>query len=52
MEPGAEDVVQVLLLGAVVFAFPGDAHAQRVFVEAQAGVGVTDDDSRAIDSKK
>ena len=51
-QPGAEHVVQVLLLDVVVLALAGDLQAERVAIEAQRRVGVVDDDRRVIDAEE
>src|SRR5271165_4055112 len=48
----AEDIVQVLLLGAVVFAFTNNMHSEQITVEGDAGVGVGDDDCRVVDPQE
>ena len=39
-QAGAENVVEALLLGAVVLALAGDFHAEPVAIEPQAGLCV------------
>lgn len=45
-------VVQVLLLGVVVFALADDLHPERVVIEPQRLVGVADDDRGVIDPEE
>src|SRR5438874_4591178 len=49
---GTKHVVQVLLLGSIVFALPGDLHSQYVAIELDAGVGVPHDDCRMVNTEK
>ena len=51
-QPRAEHVVQVLLLDVVVLALAGDLQPERVAIEAQASVGVVDDDRGVVDAEK
>src|ERR1041385_4425763 len=36
VQPGSEDIVEALLLGAVIFTFTGDFHSQPVPIKLQA----------------
>jgi hypothetical protein len=47
-----EDAVQVLLLLTPVLARAGNAEAEEVAVELQAGIRVGDDDGRMVDAEK
>src|ERR1700741_2793050 len=49
---GAEHVVQMFLLGSVVFTFSGDLHPQQVTVELEASVSVPDREGRVVDTEK
>jgi hypothetical protein len=49
-EMRAEHVVEMLLLGAKVLALSGNAEPEKIAVETQARLRVTDDDGRMIDS--
>src|ERR1041385_9253431 len=49
---GAENIVEGFLLGAIVFAFTGHAHAQQVPIKAQTRLGVADDNRRVINAHK
>src|ERR1700747_2046417 len=47
-----EDVVQMFLLGAVVFAFAGDSQSQQIAIKAQARFCVSHNDCSVINSEK
>src|ERR1700758_3305009 len=49
---GAEHVVQMFLLGSVVFTFSGYMHPEQVTVELEAGVNVPDHDCRVVDTEE
>src|SRR4051794_8027856 len=48
----SENVVQVLLLGAVILAFSSDVHPQQVAVETQADFRVRDHNSSVVDTEE
>src|SRR5215469_18976517 len=47
-----EDVVQMLLLGAIVFALTGDPHAQQIAIKTQACFCVTHHNGGVIDTEE
>src|SRR5207247_10918058 len=51
-EASSEDLVQVLLLGAVVLARSGHSEPERIAVAAEAPLGVSDHDGRVIDAEE
>jgi hypothetical protein len=48
----AEDLVQVLLLGAVIFALAGFPKAKGIAIETQAGARVRDRDRGVVNARK
>src|SRR2546425_10948092 len=48
----AKYVIQMFLLGSVVFALTGDTHSEQVVIELDAGVGVPHHDCSVIDSEE
>ena len=48
----AKYVIQMFLLGSVVFALTGDTHSEQVVIELDAGVGVPNHDCSVIDAEE
>lgn len=51
-QPRAENVVQMLLFGAVVFALSRNTHPQGVSIEREACIRIADDDGCVVDAEK
>src|SRR4051812_41480901 len=48
----SENIVEVRLLGAVIFALAYDAHAKQFAIKAQAGVGIANHNRSMVDSEE
>src|SRR6266849_6134763 len=51
-QPRAENIVEMLLLGSIVFARSRDSQAEQIVIEPKTGVGVGDHDGGVVDSQK
>src|SRR5262249_11986186 len=49
---GAEDIVKVFLLWAVILAFSGNSQTEKIAVKLQASVRVRNSNRRVVDAQK